>query len=56
VIAFVTNPQNNSQEGTDVIFIMLIVGLVFLATIALGELVHRAGHRRHERARRARTY
>ena len=53
VIAFVNHPQNPAQEGTDVIFVMLITGLVFLATIALGELVAWAGHRKHDRKQRA---
>jgi hypothetical protein len=56
LIGFVTNPQTNAQQGTDVIFIMLITGLVFVAVIALGELTRWAGHRRHERKQRARTY
>ena len=56
LIGFVSNPQTPAQEGTDVIFVMLITGLVFLATIALGELVARAGHRKHDRKQRARTY
>lgn len=36
-------------DGTHVIFAMLVVGLVFLGTIGLGELVHRLGERRRER-------
>jgi hypothetical protein len=56
LIGFVTNPQTNAQQGTDVIFIMLITGLVFLAVIALGELTHWAAHRKHERKQSARTY
>jgi hypothetical protein len=40
-----------ASEGTHVILGMLIVGLVFLSVIALGELVHWAGHRRAERRR-----
>jgi hypothetical protein len=56
LIGFVTRPQTNAQQGTDVIFIMLITGLVFVAVIALGELTRWAGHRKHERKQRARTY
>jgi hypothetical protein len=56
LIAFVTNPQTNAQQGTDVILIMLLTGLVFLAVIALGELTRWAGHRKHDRKQRARTY
>ena len=42
---------DNASEGTHVIEGMLIVGLIFLAVIALGELTHWAGHRRAERKR-----
>lgn len=44
-----------ASEGTHVILGMLVVGLVFLAVIALGELSHWAGHRRAERKRARRT-
>jgi hypothetical protein len=40
---------DNATEGLHVILGMLIVGLIFLAVIALGELSHWAGHRRAER-------
>ena len=40
-----------ATEGRNVILGMLVVGLIFLAVIALGELVHYAGHRRAERKR-----
>lgn len=43
-----------ASEGTHVILGMLVVGLIFLAVIALGELSNWAGHRRAER-RRSRT-
>jgi hypothetical protein len=56
LVAFVSNPQTNAQEGTDVILIMLITGLVFLAVIGLGELTRWAGHRRQERKQSARPY
>jgi hypothetical protein len=56
LIAFVDNPQTPAQEGTDVIFVMLITGLIFLLTIALGELTSWAGHRKRDRKQRARTY
>jgi hypothetical protein len=56
LVAFVSNPKTPAQEGTDVIFVMLLTGLVFLLTIALGELTHWAAHRRQERKRAARTY
>ncbi len=38
---------NAADEGRDVILSMLVVGLVFLAVIALGELNDRRGRRRH---------
>jgi hypothetical protein len=43
-----------ASEGTHVILGMLVVGLIFLTTIAIGELTHWAGARRAER-RRARS-
>jgi hypothetical protein len=44
-----------ASEGKHVILGMLVVGLIFLATIGLGELAHWANHRRQvrRRARRA---
>ena len=38
-----------ASEGRNVILGMLIVGLIFLAVIALGELTHAASHRRAAR-------
>jgi hypothetical protein len=35
-----------AEEGRNVILSMLVVGLVFLATIGLGELWHHLGARR----------
>ena len=35
-----------AQEGRDVVLMMLLVGLVFLATIAIGDLVHYLGAKR----------
>ena len=40
-----------ATEGRNVILGMLVVGLIFLGTIALGELTHYASHRRAERKR-----
>ena len=40
-----------ATEGRNVILGMLVVGLIFLGVIALGQLVHWAGHRRAERKR-----
>ena len=56
LIAFVDNPKNPAQEGTDVIVVMLATGFVFLLTIALGELTRWAGHRKHDRKQGARTF
>ena len=36
-----------ADEGFKIIVAMLLVGLVFLAVIALGELASRRSHRRH---------
>ncbi|HSL66495.1 MAG TPA: hypothetical protein VK874_17700 [Gaiellaceae bacterium] len=35
-----------AEEGRNIILVMLVVGLVFLAVIALGELTDWLGHRR----------
>ena len=43
-------------DGKHVIFAMLIVGLIFCAVIAVGELVDRAAERRRERKRLLRPY
>jgi hypothetical protein len=45
-----------ATEGRNVIVAMLVVGLIFLATIALGEFVHWAGERRRHRRRTRRAY
>jgi hypothetical protein len=45
-----------ASEGTHVILGMLVVGLIFLAVIALGELSNWAGHRRAERKRARSAY
>jgi hypothetical protein len=44
-----------TDEGVSVIFAMLIVGLIFLAVIAIGELTHRYAHKRAERRRARRA-
>ena len=44
-----------ASEGRNVILGMLVVGLIFLVTIALGELTHYASHRRAERKRAQRN-
>jgi hypothetical protein len=43
-----------ASEGLHVIEGMLVVGLIFLAVIALGELANWSGHRRQARKRAAR--
>jgi hypothetical protein len=45
-----------ADEGRKIITAMLIVGLVFIATIALGQLSKWAGHRREDRRRRQQAY
>ena len=40
--------QSAAKEGKNVITGMLIVGLVFIAVIALGETTHWLRHRRRE--------
>jgi hypothetical protein len=47
---------DQATDGKNTILVMLLVGVVFLLTIALGELVHWAGHRKHVRKQRASTY
>ena len=37
------------EEGRDIVLAMLVVGLVFLAVIALGELSRAIAHRRKRR-------
>jgi hypothetical protein len=44
-----------ATEGRNVILGMLVVGLIFLAVIALGELTHYASHRREARKRAGRA-
>lgn len=45
-----------AEEGRNVITSMLVVGLVFLAVIALGELNDWRARKRKYRKARARTY
>jgi hypothetical protein len=40
-----------ASDGKHVVLGMLVVGLIFLATIGIGELTHYLGHRRAERKR-----
>jgi len=44
------------SDGKHVILAMLVVGLVFLAVIALGELAHRVSERRRARKQDAYPY
>jgi hypothetical protein len=43
-----------AEEGKKTIISMLVVGLIFVAVIALGELTHAAANRRKARKRTAR--
>jgi hypothetical protein len=43
---------NAAEEGRNIILSMLVVGLVFLAVIALGELNSWRVHRKQARTRR----
>jgi hypothetical protein len=45
-----------ADEGRKIITAMLLVGVVFIAVIALGQLSKWAGHRREERRRRQQAY
>jgi len=47
-------PIDAAEEGRKVVIGMLIVGLIFIAVIALGQLSKWAGHRR--KARRPQSY
>jgi hypothetical protein len=44
------------SDGKHVIFAMLIVGLIFCAVIAVGQLVEHFAERRRERKRQLRPY
>jgi hypothetical protein len=41
-----------AEEGRNVILVMLVVGLIFCAVIALGELTHHAASKRKAAAKR----
>jgi hypothetical protein len=41
--------KTTAEEGRDIIIVMLVVGLIFLAVIALGQLARYFGHRRAAR-------
>ncbi len=44
------------EEGKRVVIAMLIVGLIFIAVIAIGQTTKWLGHRREERKRRQPQY
>jgi hypothetical protein len=47
IIAIFHGPKESiSEEGRAIITVMLLVGLTFLAVIALGQLARWVGHRR----------
>ena len=54
LLAFSGHPADQAGQGLNVISIMLLTGLVFLAVVLLGELTKWAGHRRRDRKYRAR--
>jgi hypothetical protein len=45
-----------TDEGVKVILVMLIVGLIFLAVIGIGELIHHWNGKRAERRRARQAY
>jgi heme/copper-type cytochrome/quinol oxidase subunit 2 len=45
-----------AEEGRKIIVAMLIVGLVFIAVIAVGQLSKWTSHRREDRRRRQQAY
>jgi heme/copper-type cytochrome/quinol oxidase subunit 2 len=45
-----------AEEGKNIILSMLVVGLVFLAVIALGELNDWRARKRHHRSATSRNY
>lgn len=53
-LALAVLAQDVAEEGRNIIIVMLLTGLIFLAVIALGQLARWLGHRR--RARRPRPY
>lgn len=46
MVAALTLLANAAEEGRNIIIGMLVVGLIFVAVIALGELTHWASVRR----------
>jgi hypothetical protein len=48
--------KSTADEGRDIIISMLVVGLVFLAVIALGQTARYLSHRRAARKRARRAY
>lgn len=53
-LALTVLAQDIAEEGRNIIIVMLVTGLIFLAVIALGQLSRWLGHRR--RAKRPRPY
>ena len=57
VLALPLGQESVAEEGRRIIIVMLLVGLIFLAVIALGQLTRWWAHRRrHRRAARLRAY
>ena len=44
------------EEGFDIIMVMLVVGLIFLAVVLIGQLARHLGHKRAERRAQRRAY
>jgi len=47
VIAALLAANDVAQEGRDIVLSMLVVGLIFIAVIAIGQFFKWLGHRHH---------
>ena len=54
--AIIAQEKSTADEGRDIIISMLVVGLIFLAVIALGQTARYLSHRRAARKRARRAY
>jgi hypothetical protein len=45
-----------AEEGRDVVLVMLLTGLLFIAVILIGQLLRYLGHRRADRRAARRAY
>jgi hypothetical protein len=55
-LAFLLAADDAAEEGRKVVLAMLLVGLLFIAVIAIGELSHWAGNRRKARKAARKPY